>query len=221
MKLKFLIIAIFISNYILACKCENLDLKTSFKSADFVFSGTIYDVLKSPSGFRTLDNYLSKVKIDKIYKSSNYDEFYKSNATIFASEIRSCDIIFDKKGQYLIFAYYEPDTGFLYSEQCLFTKAMKLVTNDDLKLLDKLSEYHLKELKIKNAKPIDVENIELIINDFSNQPNRKIKKLENENEQLKTNNKVYRIGIVIISTILLLITAILVIFKIKRNIKFD
>jgi hypothetical protein len=220
MKLKFLVIVIFISNYILACKCENLDLTSSFNSADFVFSGTIYDVLKSPSGFRTVDNYLSKVKIEKIYKSNNYDGFYKSNATIFASKIRSCDIIFDKKGQYLIFAYYEPDTGFIYSERCLFTKEMKLVTNEDLKLLAKLNENYLEELETENAKPIGANNIELIIDDFSNQPNRKIRKLENENELLKTNNKVYRIGIIIICIILLLVTAILVIFK-RRNIKLD
>ena len=81
MKVKIAFVLIFLALKIFGCKCEPRDLKGSFKNAEFVFIGNIYDVMKVPSGFKTLDNYLSKVKIEKIYKDNTYPEFYKNTAT--------------------------------------------------------------------------------------------------------------------------------------------
>lgn len=111
--------ALLFSINILACKCDNISLKSSFESADMVFVGTIFDVSRTPSGFKTLDDFLSKVQLEKVYKGTNYDGFYTDRATLFGSQLHSCDFIFDKKERYLIFAFYEPDTGFLFSERCL------------------------------------------------------------------------------------------------------
>lgn len=220
MKIKSIIlfVTILISTNIFACKCENPDIKTSFERADFVFIGDIYDVLRTPSGFKNVDDYLSKVKIGKIYKSNNYDGFYKNNATIYASQLRSCDIIFDEKGKYLIFAYNEPDTGFLFSQQCMNTKKLNLASKEDLKTLDILSHSYFEKLKIENSKPIDVDNIEIVIDDNFNQPNRKMIRLNNENEQLKIENKNYKTWILVISTISLFITVILLFVKFKSKI---
>src|SRR6218665_1532316 len=97
MRLIFSIVTILLSANIFACKCENTDIKTSFEQADLVFIGDIYGIFKTPSGFRTFDDYLSKVKIEKIYKLKNYDGFYKSNATLFGSSLRSCDLYLMRK----------------------------------------------------------------------------------------------------------------------------
>ncbi len=50
--------ALLFSINILACKCDNISLKNSFESADMVFVGTIFDVSRTPSGFKTLDYFL-------------------------------------------------------------------------------------------------------------------------------------------------------------------
>jgi len=161
------------------------------------------------------------VKIGKIYKSDNYDGFYKSNAKIYASQLRSCDIIFDEKGKYLIFAYNEPDTGFLFSQQCMNTKKLDLASKEDLKTLDILSHSCFEKLKIENLKPIDVDNIEIVIDDYFNQPNRQMIRLNNENEQLKIENKNYKTWILVISTISLFITVILLFVNFKSKIKIS
>jgi len=140
--------ALLFSINILACKCDNVNLKSSFESADFVFIGSVYEVHKTPSGFKTLDNYLSKVQIDKIYKGNNYDGFYTDQATLFGSQLRSCDFIFDEKNQYLIFAFYEPDSGFLYSEQCLYTKKLSDTSAVELQTLAILSKEYQQKLKL-------------------------------------------------------------------------
>lgn len=217
----FLIVTIIISANNFACKCENPDIKTSFERADFVFIGDIYDILRVPSGYRKIDDYLSKVKIEKIYKSNDYNGFYKSNATIFASQLRSCDVIFDEKGKYLIFAYYEPDTGFLFSQQCMNTKKLDLAGKEDLKTLDILSQSYFKKLRIENSKPTDVDNIEIVVDDNFKEPNRKIIRLNNENEQLKIENKNYKTWILVISTISLLIIIILLFIKFKSKCKIS
>ncbi len=161
------------------------------------------------------------MKIEKIYKSNDYNGYYKSNATIYASQLRSCDIIFDEKGKYLIFAYYEPDTGFLFSQQCMNTKKFKLVSKKDLQTLDILSQSYFQKLKIENSKPIDIDNIEIVIDDNFNQPNRKIIRLNKENEQLKIENKNYKTWILIISIISLLIIVFLLFIRFNSKIKIS
>ena len=131
-------------------------------------------------------------------------------ATIFASQLRSCDYIFDKKGKYLIFANYEPDTGFLYSDQCFFIKPFAEFSKDEWELLSKLGLSH----RNSDVKNVNEGNIELVIDDLFNQPNRKITNLQQENEKLSKDNKTYRL--VSIISILLLILFFVFIRKIKR-----
>ena len=115
---------------VFGCKCEDLDIKQSFKYAEIVFIGKINDIKKVASGFKTLQNQLSNVRIGKIYKLDYYDGLYLENtsATIFSSQLRSCDLFFDQNKEYLIFGYIEPDTGFIYSEYCFKTKPISEVT---------------------------------------------------------------------------------------------
>ena len=107
--------AFLFSANIFACKCEDMSLKQSFESAHYVFIGRIFDVQKTPSGLGTLENYVSKVQIKSLYKGDTYNNFYTEQATLFGSQVHSCDVIFDEKDEYLIFAYEEPHTGFLFS----------------------------------------------------------------------------------------------------------
>lgn len=210
MKIKFLILLFFVSIKIWGCKCADSDLKKSFEDSEFVFIGEIYDVVSVPSGYKTLDDFLSKVKIEKIYKDNSFAEFYKDKATIFASQLRSCDYIFDRKGKYLIFANYEPDTGFLYSSQCFYIKPFTEVSKDEWELLSKLGLSH----RNSDVKNVNEGNIELVIDDLFNQPNRKITNLQQENEKLSKDNKTYRL--VSIISILLLILFFVFIRKIKK-----
>ncbi len=208
MKIKFLILLCFISIKIWGCKCADSDLRRSFENSEFVFIGEIYGVVNVPSGFKALDDFLSKVKIEKIYKDNDFAEFYKDQATIFASQLRSCDYIFDKKGKYLIFANYEPDTGFLYSSQCFYIKPFKDVSKDEWELLNKLSS----NVKNSELKKIDEENIDIIADDLFNQPNRKIMDLQLENERLNKSNIRY-IVFTVISTSLMMLILFVGIFK--------
>lgn len=185
--MKTLITLLFSIN-ILACKCDNVSLKSSFESADFVFTGRVFDVQKVPSGFKTLDNYLSKVQIKKIYKGNNYDDFYTDLATLFGSQLRTCDLIFNEKGDYLIFAYYEPDTGFLFSEQCLYTKKLSDISPDEFKTLEFLSQSYQQKLKLDSLKNSNNDDFELVVDDIFNPPNRKIIRLNNEIKALKEEN---------------------------------
>lgn len=167
---------LFLSVKMWACKCEAQNIQQSFKSADFVFIGDIQSVKQTPSGFKTLQNFISTVKIEKVFKSENYDGFYVDQATLFTSQIRSCDYPFIEKGRYLIFGYIDSDTEFIYSEHCLATKEMSSVNQEDFKLLEKLNADFTQELKVKNAKPQEL--IELL--DEPNTPNHKIKTLDRE-----------------------------------------
>ncbi|KFC20671.1 hypothetical protein [Chryseobacterium sp. FH1] len=212
--------ALLFSINILACKCDNVNLKSSFESADFVFVGDIFEVHKTPSGFKTLDNYLSKVKIGKIYKGNNYDGFYTDQATLFGSQIRSCDLIFDEKNQYLIFAFYEPDTGFLFSEHCLYTKKLSDISDDEIQALDILSKKYQQKLKLDSLKNSNNDNFDLVVDDLFNQPNRKIISLNNEIKALQEENSNQRLLIIIVGFIsfLFLSTIIWLIFR-NRKIK--
>lgn len=212
MKIKFLILLFFVSIKIWGCKCADSDLKKSFEDSEFVFIGEIYDVVSVPSGYKTLDDFLSKVKIEKIYKDNSFAEFYKDKATIFASQLRSCDYIFDRKGKYLIFANYEPDTGFLYSSQCFYIKPFTEVSKDGWKLLNILSS------NVRNSEPkkVDEENIDVIVDDLFNQPNRKIMNLQLENKRLYKSNTTYIIFTVISTSLLTLILFVGIYRKIKK-----
>ncbi|MGE8554766.1 MAG: hypothetical protein ACN6OB_12670 [Chryseobacterium jejuense] len=123
MKYKFLLLTFFIPLHIFACKCANEPtIKDSFENASLVFIGEVYDILEVPNGFKTSQNTLSKIKIDKVYKADLFDDFYNENATLFHSPIQSCHVPFMEKGKYLIFAYIDKSTGLLYSDQCFVQK---------------------------------------------------------------------------------------------------
>ena len=177
--------ALLFSINIFACKCENMSLKQSFESADFVFTGRVFDVQKVPSGFKYLDSYLSKVEIKHVYKGNNYDGFYTNQATVFGSQLRSCDLIFDENGDYLIFAYYEPDTGFLFSEHCLYTKKLSDISPAEIKTLVFLSQNYYQKLKLDSLKNSTNDDVALLIEDPFKKPNRKINHLNNEIKALR------------------------------------
>ncbi len=214
--------ALLFSINIFACKCDNVNLKSSFESADFVFIGRVFEVHKTPSGFKTLDNYLSKVQIEKIYKGNTYGCFYTNQATLFGSQLHSCDLIFDEKDQYLIFAFYEPDTGFLFSEQCLYTKKLADISADELQTLSFLSKNYHQQLKLDSLKNSNSDDFDLVVDDLFNQPNRKINRLNNEIKALQEKNSNQRLLIMIIGIILLIVlsTIIWLIFR-HRKIKVN
>ena len=214
--------ALLFSINIFACKCENMSLKQSFESADFVFTGRVFDVQKVPSGFKYLDSYLSKVEIKHVYKGNNYDGFYTNQATVFGSQLRSCDLIFDENGDYLIFAYYEPDTGFLFSEHCLYTKKLSDISPAEIKTLVFLSQNYYQKLKLDSLKNSNSDDFDLAIDDVFKQPNRKINRLNNEIKALQEENSNQRLLIMIIGIILLIVlsTIIWLIFR-HRKIKVN
>lgn len=173
------------------CKCGNMSIQESFKYADFVFTGKVYDIVQIPSGFKTSHNYLSKIHVGKIYKSEAYGEFYQKEAVLFSSRLRSCDLSYDKNTEYLIFGYIEPDTGLLYSESCTYTRPLKNVTKDDLKILQELEKEYLNQDQYVVVKPF-TEDFEL----ETNKPDIYIKKLKRKTdlaesgyEALKTENR--------------------------------
>lgn len=206
MNVKFLILSFLISVKSFGCKCENMSIQESFKYADFVFTGKVYDIVEIPSGFKTLNNYLSKIQVRKIYKSEAYGEFYKKNATLFSSQLRSCDLFYNKNTEYLIFGYIEPDTGLLYSEFCTYTRPLKNVTKDDLKILQELEKEYLNQDQSVVVKPF-TEDFEL----ETNKPDIYIKKLkrktdlaESRYEALKAEHRNLTILLCIILGILVL-----------------
>lgn len=135
--------------------------------------GSIFEVHKTPSGFKILDNYLSKVQIEKIYKGNSYDGFYTDQATLFGSQLRFCDLIFDEKNQYLIFAFFEPDTGFLFSEHCLYTKKLSDISPDEIKTLDFLSQDYQQKSKFESSKISNTDDFEVVLDEAFNKRNGK------------------------------------------------
>ncbi|WP_294266146.1 hypothetical protein [uncultured Chryseobacterium sp.] len=206
MKIKFLILSFLIAAKLSGCKCENMSIQESFKHADFVFTGKVNDIVQIPSGFKTSHDYLSKIQIGKIYKSEAYGEFYKREAVLFSSPLRSCDLFYEKNIEYLIFGYIEPDTGLLYSEFCTYTRPLKNVTKDELKILQDLEKEYLIQDEYAVVKPF--------IEDFgleTNKPDIYIKKLkrkadlaESRYEDLKTENRNLTIILCILLGILVL-----------------
>lgn len=199
----FLLFLLFLSVPIFACKCETLSLEKSFKNADIVFIGNIYSVKQTSSGFKTLQNFVSGVKIEKVFKYDAFDGFYRDEATLFSSQLRSCDYPFNTKGKYLIFGYIDSDTGFIYSDICFSTAELDFFNSNDLKQLDKLSENFKQELKIKNSEPVIIKSLiedspDRIINDLKLQINL----LESKNKNLKLIVSI--LGIAFFSVIILL-----------------
>lgn len=204
MKYTFFLL-LFLPLHIFACKCANEPtIKESFESASLVFIGEIYDISETPNGYKTSKNTLSKVKISKVYKPDFYDSFYNENATLFHSELRSCDILFSEKGKYLIFAYISKDTGFLYSEHCLVHKRLDQVTQEELKELQKLSDDYLTQLKAPNTSTITADIIDEDIDVSENMIGKHMKQLSD----IRYENKILKI-IAVSSLIILLILIIL------------
>lgn len=195
MKYKILILALLFSIKIWGCKCSGEpNLKTSFENADFVFIGNVYEIHKVPSGFKTAKNILSNVNIEKIYKSNYYEGFYQNDATLLGSPLRSCDILFTQKGKYLIFAYYNEDTGFLYSDNCFYTKRLSEISTGELRILERLSNKFNKELKVLNSNKLTAEELEnldktvesTVSNRETNTLKKEIFEIGLENKNLKT-----------------------------------
>lgn len=146
MKRTLLFLTLFLSISIFACKCNEPTIRSSFESADFVFIGEVFDVNTTyKTGYWEVENSLARVKIDQIFKSPD-DNFKSTEVTFFGQQFNSCDLIFQTKGKYLIFAYIEPDTTFFYSSHCLVTKTLNKVTDADYQLLDVLKKEYIKEL---------------------------------------------------------------------------
>lgn len=219
MKIKLLILSFLISVKLSGCKCENMSIQESFKYADFVFTGKVYDIIHVPSGFKTLNSYLSKIKVNTIYKPEAYGEFYKKDAVLFSSPLRSCDLSYDKNTEYLIFGYIEPDTGLLYSEFCTYTRPLKNVTKDELKILQDLGKEYVNQDEDVVLKPF-IEDFEL----EPNKPDIYIKKLkrkadldESRYEALKIEHR--NLKILLFAVIGMLIVGISLMFW-KGNNKF-
>lgn len=184
-----------------------MSIQESFKYADFVFTGKVYDIVQIPSGFKTSHDYLSKIQIGKIYKSEAYGEFYKKEGVLFSSPLRSCDLSYDKNTEYLIFGYIEPDTGLLYSELCTYTRPLKNVTKDELKILQNLEKEYLNQDESAIVKPF-IEDFEL----EANKPDIYIKKLKRKADlaesryvALKTENRNLKIILSLVIVFLILI----------------
>lgn len=206
MKTQIFIIFILISVKSFGCKCENMSIQESFKYADFVFTGKVYDIVQIPSGFKTLNNYFSKIQVKKIYKSTDYHEFYKKEAVLFSSQLRSCDLFYDKDTEYLIFGYIEPDTGLLYSELCIYTRPLKNVTKDDLRILQDLEKEYLNQDESAIVKPF-IEDFELETNKsdiYIKKLKRKADVAESRYKALKTENRNLTILLCVMAGILVL-----------------
>lgn len=211
----FLLFLIIFSVKFAACKCNGTPtLKSSFDSADFVFIGEIYDITEVPSGFKTVQNILSKVKINKTYKSDSYDGFYARNATLFGSPLHSCDVLFTKKGKYLIFAYDEKVTGLLYSDQCFIQKKLDELSPEELKELESLSSQY-KKLSENSDTSNDPEFTDLIADD-DKQSDREIREQKREISTLHQQNNRYKI-IIYISIFVIIMFLITLIFLRRKT----
>ena len=199
----------FLSINIFACKCDEPTIKSSFKSADFVVIGDVYDVNKTyKTGYLDVENSLSKIKIEKIYKSLGND-FKSKEITFFGQQFNSCDIIFNEKGKYLIFAYVDPDTTFFYSSLCLATKKLSELKESDFALLEKLDKDFTESLLIESSED-QTFSLEL------RTPDKLINELKFENQKLSENNQEQKIYFVA-GVILLLLTIMAFIINRRNN----
>ena len=216
--MKFRILLFFLLAFvkIFACKCsETPSLQSSFAAADFVFMGEIYDIIEVPSGFKTAQSVLSKVKMNRIYKSGNYNGFYTQTATLSASPINSCDVFFTEKGKYLIFAYDKENSDFLSSSLCFVQKRVDQLSQEELKELERLST----EYKNEAEKAVIPDAQELIENftEEASQPNKNLNELTKEISFLRQQNDRYRIIIYTFSLLIVLfLITLLIVWKRKK-----
>ncbi|REC43367.1 hypothetical protein [Chryseobacterium pennipullorum] len=213
MKFRILVLCLLLSAKFLACKCNgDPTLKSSFERADFVFIGEIDQITEMPSGFKTAQNILSRVKINKIYKSDYDDGFYQQAATLFGSPLNSCDVLFSEKGKYLIFAYHDQRTGFLYSDHCLVQKKEDQLSPAEFKELESLSNAHKKQTENMST---DNEIVtDLITNDSASEG--QIKDLRKEISGLSIQNNRYKIMIYSSVFVMVMLLAALIVLQ-KKN----
>lgn len=216
MTFRIVLLSLLVFIKISACKCAYTPtLQSSFKKADFVFIGEIEGYTEAPSGFKTSQNILSRVRIDKVYKYEYNDQFYKDFATLFASPIRSCDVPFTEKGKFLIFAYFEEDTGFLYSEHCLLQKRADQLSPEDLKELEALSTEYKNTLR--NSEILANENPMDVIIDEPTPSNRKINDLKTKISDLDQQNDQYKIIIYVATFAIAMLLMTLGLVSRKKN----
>ncbi|PZU90517.1 MAG: hypothetical protein DI529_02985 [Chryseobacterium sp.] len=209
MKAILLVIAIFFGIPIFACKCDTPTIKGSFESADFVFVGDVYDVNKTYfTAYWNVENVLSKVRVGKIYKSLSSD-FKSKDVTFFGQQFNSCDFLFNKKDEYLIFAYIDPDTTFFYSELCLATKPLNQVSDEEFKLLEKLSKDY--ETQLSNSENTNPE-LSLVLRT----PDKIINDLKRENRQVSDDNQTLKTYLIIVSLFFLVIIIFVILIRKKK-----
>ncbi|MDR4893477.1 MULTISPECIES: hypothetical protein [unclassified Chryseobacterium] len=213
MKFKvFLLFLLLFSLKVLACKCNGEPtLKSSFENADFVLIGEVYDISEVPSGFKTAQNILSKVKINKVYKSNDYGEFYQQTATLFGSPLHSCNVLFTQKGKYLIFAYEEKDTGLLLSDHCFVQKRLDELSSAELQELESLSSQY-KKLSENSDTSNHAELTDLIV-DGSNQSDRKVNEQKKEISSLNQQNNKYKVIIYIATFVIIMLLIALILLR--------
>ena len=206
-----ILFSFFLSINIFACKCDEPTIKNSFESADFVFIGDVYDVNKTyKTGYLDVENSLSKIKIEKIYKSLGND-FKSKEITFFGQQFNSCDIIFNEKEKYLIFAYIDPDTTFFYSSHCLATKKVSELNESDFALLEKLDKEFTESL-LKESDHEQTFSLEL------RTPDKIINELKFENKNLSENNQKQKMYLVAVGILFLLtITVFIIIYRINNS----
>ncbi|REC62831.1 hypothetical protein DRF65_08390 [Chryseobacterium pennae] len=216
MKYKFLLLTFFLPLHIFACKCANEPtIKESFNTATLVFIGEVYDLSEAPNGYKTSKNTLSKVKISKVYKPDFYNDFYNENATLFHSQLHSCDVLFSEKGKYLIFAYISKDTGYLYSDHCLVQKRLDQVTPEDLKELQILSNDYLTQLKTlkTNTPTVTDDLIDEDINVSENMIGKHLKELSD----IRSENK--NLKMIAFFSIIVILIFLIIILILRRRLK--
>lgn len=198
---------------IFACKCAyEPNIEDSFKSADIVFIGNVYDINTSyKTGYWNIENSLSKVKIGKVYKSLGND-FKSTEITFFGQQFNSCDFIFTEKGKYLIFGYFDPDTTFFYTSLCSATQLTNILDKEDYLLLEKLS----KEDKFKKTN--DTESEADIIDFIDRYPHKDVTNLKLINENLSEKIEKQRTFFIAVISVLLIIIIVLI-WRYRRKMK--
>lgn len=213
MKNIFFLFSFLLPLHIFACKCANEPtIKNSFENASLVFIGEVYDILEVPNGFKTAQNTLSKVKIDKVYKADYFDDFYNENATLFHSPIMSCHTLFSEKGKYLVFAYVDKGTGLLYSEHCLVQKRLEDVTPQELKEVQELSHDYQTQLKTQDTPGEIVE----IIDEDPEEINKTIHNLTRDISKINKENK--RLTVIAVSSVTIVLILLVIILLLRKKI---
>lgn len=212
MKTFFTFLFLLLTAHIFACKCNTSDLENSFKNADIVFIGNVYDINTSyKTGYWNVENFLSKVKIDKVYKSLG-DDFKSTEITFFGQQFNSCDFIFKEKGKYLIFGYFDPDTTFFYTSLCSATKLTESLDKNDYLFLERLS----KEDKLKEIN--DAGSEADIIDFIDRYPHRDVTNLKLSNENLSKKIEKQRIFFIAVISVLLFVILFLIWMYQKKEI---